>query len=38
MSGELIPEEIRTNYRTAYSEEYPDQIIEGIMIYDLKKE
>lgn len=38
MSGELIPAEIRTNYRTAYSEEYSDQIIEGIMIYELKKE
>lgn len=38
MSGELIPAEITTNYRTTYSEEYSDQIIEGIMIYELKKE
>ncbi|CAA0160197.1 hypothetical protein [Acinetobacter baumannii] len=33
MFGEIIPAEISTNYRTAYSEEYSDQIIEGIMIY-----
>lgn len=33
--GEIIPAEISTNYRVAYSEEYPDQIIEGIMIYTI---
>jgi len=33
MSGEIIPAEILTNYRVAYSEEYPDQIVEGVGIY-----
>ena len=33
MSGEIIPAEILTNYRVAYSEEYPDQIVEGVRIY-----
>lgn len=32
-AGELIPVEIETNYRTAYSDEYSDQIIEGFLIY-----
>ncbi|MGK9156485.1 hypothetical protein [Acinetobacter radioresistens] len=32
-AGELIPVEIGTNYRTAYSDEYSDQIIEGFLIY-----
>lgn len=33
MSGEIIPAEISTNYRVAYSEEYPDQIVEGVGVY-----
>jgi len=33
MSGEIIPAEILTNYRVTYSEEYPDQIVEGVGIY-----
>lgn len=37
-AGELIPVEIETNYRTAYSDEYSDQIIEGFLIYLQKSE
>lgn len=31
--GEIVPVEIETNYRTAYSEQYSDQIVEGFLIY-----
>lgn len=31
--GEIIPVEIETNYRAAYSDEYSDQIIEGFLVY-----
>lgn len=37
-AGELVPIEIETNYRTAYSEEYNDQIIEGFLVYLLPEE
>ena len=37
-AGEIIPVEIETNYRTAYSEEYSDQIIEGFLVYLLPEE
>lgn len=37
-AGELVPVEIDTNYRTAYSEEYNDQIIEGFLVYLLPEE
>lgn len=33
LAGEIIPVEIETNYRIAYSEEYSDQIIQGFLIY-----
>ncbi|WP_019385424.1 hypothetical protein [Acinetobacter venetianus] len=32
-AGEIIPVEIETNYRTAYSAEYSDQFIEAFLIY-----
>lgn len=34
----LSPIEIETNYRTAYSDEYSDQIIEGFLVYLLPEE
>ena len=32
-AGEIIPVEIETNYRTAYSAEHSDQFIEAFLIY-----
>lgn len=35
--GEIVGVEIFTNYRVEYSEEYPDQIVEGFGVYMIKE-
>lgn len=37
-TGEIIPVEIETNYRIAYSEEYSEQFIEGFLVYLLPED